>query len=77
MLTKNLSHLMSTCDIGCCIHEFQPMRCTVTGEHTVKHGSDEFQLEILINPRQETLRDALRLLLLPPTKHKHLIFAGR
>ena len=43
----------------------------------IKHGSDTFQLEVIVNPRKETLLDGIRLLLLPPTRHKHLIFAGQ
>lgn len=43
----------------------------------MKHGSDEFQLEVIVNPRRETLAEGVRVLLLPPTKHKHIIFAGK
>jgi len=48
----------------------------VPGEHIMKHGSDSFQLEVVINPRLETLAESIRVLLLSPTKHKHVIFAG-
>ncbi|XP_067929664.1 microtubule-associated protein futsch-like isoform X2 [Watersipora subatra] len=68
------------CDINAeLLSIFTESPCGVAGsngEHVVKHGSEVFQLEILVNPRRETLADALRVLLLPPTKHKHVIFAG-
>ncbi|XP_021357598.1 microtubule-associated protein 1B-like isoform X2 [Mizuhopecten yessoensis] len=45
-------------------------------ERTIQHRSEKIAMEILVNPRLQTLQQSLRTFLMMPADNRHLIYAG-
>ncbi|KAK3097296.1 hypothetical protein FSP39_008440 [Pinctada imbricata] len=66
-INEELAHIANRADVG---------EEGTEGERILRYRSDGLAVEILVNPRCQTLTQSLRVFLSSPTTYKHLIYAG-
>ncbi|KAI1301210.1 Microtubule-associated protein futsch [Halotydeus destructor] len=54
----------------------QMQKSSIDSELLIQHSTEKLAVEVLLNPQVFTLKQCLKNLLVSPTGHKHLIYAG-